>query len=81
MKPFWHFSEDEMRAEVDRNLWPTMMCCHAAVSPFRERGGGVIVNIGSNAATEGGFLGFGGERLSDNERKLLGEIKTALGVA
>jgi dihydroxycyclohexadiene carboxylate dehydrogenase len=53
MKPFWHFSEDEMRAEVDRTLWPTMMCCHAAVSHFRERGGGVIVNIGSNAATEG----------------------------
>jgi dihydroxycyclohexadiene carboxylate dehydrogenase len=53
MKPFWHFSEDEMHAEVDRTLWPTMMCCHAAVSHFRERGGGVIVNIGSNAATEG----------------------------
>lgn len=35
----------------------------------------------ANAATEGGFLGFGGERLSEGERKLLGEIKTALGVA
>ena len=53
MKPFWHFSEAEMRAEVDRSLWPTMLCCHAAVPHFRERGGGVIVNIGSNAATDG----------------------------
>jgi hypothetical protein len=35
----------------------------------------------ANAATEGGFLGFGGERLSEGERKLLGEIKSALGVA
>jgi len=53
MKPFWHFSEDEMRAEVERSLWPTMLCCHAAVPYFRERGAGVIVNIGSNAATDG----------------------------
>lgn len=53
MKPFWHFSEQEIRAEIDRTLWPTMWCCHAAIEHFRERGGGVIVNIGSNAATDG----------------------------
>lgn len=53
MKPFWYFSEDEMRAEVDRTLWPTMLCCHAAIAHFRAGGGGVIVNIGSNAATDG----------------------------
>ena len=33
------------------------------------------------AATEGGFLGFGGERFSEDEKKLLAELKTALGVA
>ncbi len=32
------------------------------------------------ATTEGGFLGFGGERLSANEKQLLGEIQSALGV-
>lgn len=53
MKPFWHFSEDEMRAEVDRSLWPTILCCRAAIPHFRERGGGTIVNIGSNAAVDG----------------------------
>lgn len=53
MKPFWYFSEDEMRAEVDRTLWPTLWCCRAAIAHFRERGAGVIVNIGSNAATDG----------------------------
>lgn len=53
MKPFWHFTENEMKAEVDRTLWPTMMCCHAVIAHFREAGAGVIVNIGSNAATDG----------------------------
>lgn len=53
MKPFWHFTEEEIRAEVDRTLWPTLWCCHAAVPHLRQRGGGVIVNIGSNAATDG----------------------------
>jgi hypothetical protein len=32
------------------------------------------------ASTEGGFLGFGGERLSAGETQLLGELRTALGV-
>ena len=53
MKPFWHFTEEEMKAEVDRSLWPTLMCCRAVVDQFRARGSGVIVNVGSNAATDG----------------------------
>ena len=53
MKPFWYFTEEEMRKEVDRTFWPTLLCCHAAVPHLRERGGGVIVNLGSNAATDG----------------------------
>ncbi|MGH8651907.1 MAG: hypothetical protein ACREYE_06850 [Gammaproteobacteria bacterium] len=32
------------------------------------------------ATTEGGFLGFGGDRLSANEKQLLGEIESTLGV-
>ncbi len=31
------------------------------------------------ASTEGGFLGFGGERLSANEKQLLDELKRAFG--
>ena len=31
------------------------------------------------AATEGGFLGFGGARLSDAERRLIDELRAALG--
>lgn len=33
------------------------------------------------ASTEGGFLGFGGERFSAGEKKLLSDLKIALGVA
>lgn len=33
----------------------------------------------TQAASEGGFLGFGGERVSEEERVLLGELANALG--
>jgi hypothetical protein len=33
------------------------------------------------ASTEGGFLGFGGERLSGGEKQLLGELESALDAA
>jgi dihydroxycyclohexadiene carboxylate dehydrogenase len=52
-KPFWHYSESEIRAEVDRSFWPTMWCCHAAIEHLRHGGEGAIVNIGSNAADAG----------------------------
>ena len=32
------------------------------------------------AASEGGFLGFGGERVSEEEKKLLGDLKSSLEV-
>jgi hypothetical protein len=35
----------------------------------------------ANAAKEGGFLGFGGERVSANEKALIDNIKSALQVA
>lgn len=36
------------------------------------------VNV-ANAAKEGGFLGFGGERVSEHERTLLAELADAIG--
>ncbi len=47
-KPFWHYTEDEMRQEVQRSLWPTLVCARAAIPVMQPRGG-AIVNIGSNA--------------------------------
>ena len=41
-----------------------------------------LMNLGNrvaNAAKEGDFLGFGGERVSEGERVLLGELGDALG--
>lgn len=52
-KPFWHYTEDEIRAEVDRSFWPIMWCSHAAIEHLRKSGSGAIVNIGSNAADGG----------------------------
>jgi len=39
-----------------------------------------LANRVTNAAKEGGFLGFGGERISEGERVLLGELSQALGL-
>lgn len=47
-KPFWHYSEEEIKAEVERSFWPPLWCCRAAIPSLRERGG-AIVNVGSNA--------------------------------
>jgi len=40
----------------------------------------VIAEGVAEAATEGGFLGFGGEKVSEAERRTLAEIDTALGL-
>jgi dihydroxycyclohexadiene carboxylate dehydrogenase len=48
-KPFWHYQVDEIRQEVERSFWPMLWTAHAAVRLMRQRGGGAIVNIGSNA--------------------------------
>lgn len=40
-----------------------------------------IAKTVAEAGTEGGFLGFGGVKVSDTERATLGEIAKALGVA
>lgn len=35
----------------------------------------------ANAATEGGFLGFGGERVTPAEKSLIDDIRKALGAS
>lgn len=52
-KPFWHYSEEEIRTEVDRSFWPVLWCSRAVIEPMRASGGGAIVNVGSNAAKGG----------------------------
>ena len=49
----------------------------AQAAQYREWALGVAEKV-AMAATEGGFLGFGGTRLSDAEKALIEQIKRAL---
>ncbi len=48
MKPFWYYTESEIKKEVERSFWPTMWCTRAVIPVMRETGG-AIVNVSSNA--------------------------------
>ncbi len=48
-KPFEHYQEREIEAEVRRSLFPTLWCCHAALPHMLEQGAGAIVNVSSIA--------------------------------
>lgn len=51
-KPYWEYRPEEIIAEINRSLWPTLWCCHAVLPHMRQAGRGSIVNIGS-VATRG----------------------------
>lgn len=51
-KPFEHYQESEIEAEVRRSLFPTLWCCHAVLPYMLEQGSGAIVNV-SSVATRG----------------------------
>jgi dihydroxycyclohexadiene carboxylate dehydrogenase len=51
-KPFEHYGEAEIEAEVRRSLFPTLWCCHSVLPYMLEQGGGAIVNV-SSVATRG----------------------------
>ena len=48
-KPFEHYAEEEIEAEVRRSLFPTLWCCRAALPAMLEQGRGAIVNVSSIA--------------------------------
>jgi dihydroxycyclohexadiene carboxylate dehydrogenase len=51
-KPYAHYTEEEIQAEIRRSLFPTLWCCRAVLPYLLEQGGGTIVNVGS-VATRG----------------------------
>jgi hypothetical protein len=46
---------------------------------YRQLLGGIAEKV-ANASKEGGFLGFGGERVSEGERAFIGKLNQLLGV-
>jgi dihydroxycyclohexadiene carboxylate dehydrogenase len=51
-KPYAHYTEQEIEAEIRRSLFPTMWCCRAVLPYMVERRRGTIVNV-SSVATRG----------------------------
>ncbi|MGF6127096.1 dihydroxycyclohexadiene carboxylate dehydrogenase [Pseudomonas frederiksbergensis] len=48
-KPFEHYEEQQIEAEVRRSLFPTLWCCHAVLPFMLAQGCGAIVNVSSIA--------------------------------
>ncbi len=51
-KPYEHYKQNEIEAEVRRSLFPTLWCCHAVLPTMLEQQQGAIVNV-SSIATRG----------------------------
>jgi dihydroxycyclohexadiene carboxylate dehydrogenase len=48
-KPYEHYDEQQIEAEIRRSLFPTLWCCHAVLPHMLEQGSGTIVNVSSIA--------------------------------
>ena len=51
-KPFEHYPPDQIQAEINRSLFPTLWSCRAVAPHLVEQGRGTIVNV-SSVATRG----------------------------
>ncbi len=51
-KPFEHYEEQQIEAEIRRSLFPTLWCCRAVLPAMIRRRRGTIVNV-SSVATRG----------------------------
>jgi len=66
IKPYHLYTEDEVKLELERSLYPTLWCCLAALPTMMKQQSGSIVNVGSQstrglyrlpyAASKGGIL-------------------------
>ena len=69
MKPLHLYSEDEVKLELERSLFPTLWGCMAVLPIMMEQKSGSIINLGSQsvrglyrapyAASKGGILALG----------------------
>src|SRR5256714_11219424 len=49
IKPFHLYTEDEVKLELERSLWPTMWGCLAVLPIMIKQMSGAIVNVGSQS--------------------------------
>jgi NAD(P)-dependent dehydrogenase (short-subunit alcohol dehydrogenase family) len=66
IKPYHLYTEDEVKLELERSLYPTLWCCLAVLPVMMKQQSGAIVNVGSQstrglyrlpyAASKGGIL-------------------------
>jgi NAD(P)-dependent dehydrogenase (short-subunit alcohol dehydrogenase family) len=49
IKPYHRYSEDEVKRELERSLYPTLWCCLAVLPTMMEQQAGSIVNLGSQS--------------------------------
>jgi dihydroxycyclohexadiene carboxylate dehydrogenase len=69
IKPFHLYSDEEVKLELERSLYPTLWCCLAVLPIMMEQRAGSIVNLGSQsprglyrlpyATSKGGILALG----------------------
>lgn len=76
-KPFLEHSDEDLAAIVELNLLSPMLCTRAVLPEMLHRGGGLIVNVGSDlsrrylpnmapyTASKWGLLGFSGSLLRE----------------
>lgn len=48
-KPFQHYPPEQIQAEVNRSLFPTLWSCRAVAPQMIEQGHGTIINVSSTA--------------------------------
>lgn len=66
IQPFHEYTEEQVKLEIDRSLYPTLWCCLAALPVMMKQRSGSIVNLGSQsprglyrlpyAASKGGII-------------------------
>jgi dihydroxycyclohexadiene carboxylate dehydrogenase len=49
IKPYHLYTEDEVKLELERSLYPTMWCCLAALPVMMKQQSGSIINVGSQS--------------------------------
>jgi NAD(P)-dependent dehydrogenase (short-subunit alcohol dehydrogenase family) len=49
IKPYHLYTEDEVKLELERSLYPTLWCCLAVLPIMVAQAGGAVVNVGSQS--------------------------------